>query len=132
MSHENFRIAFDFDEYHEMLSEPIADHTPSEVEEFFLEDPIDERLAFVFAGVFNEEIYLTNEIEANPSNKRLVREYSEKFTAFGKLKAKLCAEIFLRMGIRVDVDDLPIGYYYKVIPFMEKNGFRARNRIFVV
>ncbi len=120
-------IIFDVDDNFLFKTEPMLKVTPDDVYAFVGERDDDFSLCYAFFGVFNEGVYLYYEIDYSQGD---TSELEAKRDEWRKVELFLLMKILDRMGIQTEDGEPPIGYYYVVKPFMEKNGFLADYEIF--
>ncbi len=122
-------IRFDLDENFLFTTEPLLGISRDEVYAFLKENTDDFSICYAFFGVFNEGVYLLTEAEWADSESESVR-FKTLAEEWREVELFILDKILGRMNLRTDDGEAPIGYYYVVKPFMEKNGFLAENEIF--
>ena len=126
------RISFDFDKNFISVGEPLGGIGEEELLKMANEVTDAKELAWLFAGVFNqgEHLLYLEEWECKTNEQQIAMH--ERYLKNREIELLLLEKILIKMGYdSPDREDPPIGYYHVVTPFMKKNGFIAKNRVFV-
>ena len=125
------RINFDFDKNFISTCEPLSKISEDELLKMANEVTEDAELACLFAGIFNQGEYLLYLEEWECKSEEEAKAMRSRYYKNRETELLVLHKILNKMGIFTPLNEPPIGYYHTVTPFMKKNGFIAKNRVFV-
>lgn len=104
---------------------PLVGETPESIREKYMKDPSEHDLAAVYAAVSNQVGWLMHDLD----DEDCPEDTEQRFNAWAALEEELRGRIFEILK-REDITEFErsasegVGYYFRVMPFMIRNGFR--------
>ena len=110
-----------------LASEPLPNITVEQLKNELQKCHDEQSLARIYAGVFNKVGYLMHFLDDD----NIAPEIEENFKAWAALETSLKSDIFSILEKEPDWLDYRSnlknsGYYWQLMPFMERNGFSGR------